>query len=297
MDYIRTLTRDFSVAGKLELSIENRAGAVSVRGDDTSSVRLEVVAHLWAEDENEADDQLELIARGIRMEGNRLTVRAPALLRPKPFLFFERSPRIEYQLVVPKSCSASITSRSGRTDVERISGPLDLTSHSGRAAAREIGGDVRVNSTSGGTQLESIAGSVTIESKSGGVRVSECSGNCTIGLRSGSLQIESIKGNVDAETRSGSVSLSEIGGSLKLQTRSGSVRYEGAVHAPMSVDVWSGSIRFTVDLDSVFFLDAESAHGAVRSDLPMRSKSSASADSAPTVRLRTRSGAIFIEPK
>jgi len=297
MDYIRTLTRDFNVAGKLELSIENRAGAVSVRGDDTSSVHLEVVAHLWAEDNDEADDQLELIARGIKMEGNRLTIRAPALLRPKPFLFFERSPRIEYQLVVPRACTASVTSRSGRAEIDRISGPLELTAHSGRASAREIMSDVRVTSTSGGTQLENIDGSVTIESKSGGVRVSGCSGNCTIGLRSGTLQVESVRGNVEAETRSGSASFSDIGGSLKLQTRSGSVRYEGAVRAPMSVDVWSGSIRFSVDLDSVFFLDAESAHGAVRSDLPMRSKGSSATDSAPTVRLRTRSGAIFIEPR
>ena len=273
MDYIRTLTRDIDVGGRLELSIENRSGAISVRGDDTNTVHLEVTAHLWAEDEDEADDQLELIARGVRYEGQRLTIRAPALLRPRPFLFFARSPRIEYQLVVPRSCAASIVSRSGRADAEGISGPLELAARSGKGGcAREIGGDVRVNSTSGSTQLESIAGSVSIESRSGSVRVAGCKGACTIAARSGSIQIEDVGGNLDAETRSGSASISGAGGSLKMLTRSGSVRYEGQVCGAFNIEVWSGSIRLAVESDSVFFLDAESAHGAVRSDLPMRSK-------------------------
>jgi len=75
------------------------------------------------------------------------------------------------------------------------------------------------------------------------------------------------------------------------------VRYDGAVRGPFSVDVWSGSIRLSIDPDSVFFIDAESSHGSVRSDLSMRSKPSAPPADAPTVRLRTRSGSIVIEPR
>ncbi len=298
MDYIRTLTREFEAGGgRLELSVENRSGAVSVRGEDTNTVHLEVIAHLWADDEDEADDQLELISRGIRHEGQRLTIRAPALLRAKPILFFSRGPRIEYQLVVPRSCSASINSRSGRADVENVSGPLELEVRSGRATARNIGGEVRVKSWSGGTQLESIGGSVAVESRSGSVRVTACKGNCSIGARSGSLQIEDVGGNVDADTRSGSASITEVGGSLKLLTRSGSIRYEGPVRGSFNIEIWSGSIRLAVDSESVFFLDAESSHGAVRSDLPLRRKAGPPPPDAPTVRLRTRSGAITIEPR
>ncbi len=268
-----------------------------MRGEDTKIARVEVIAHLWAEDEQEADDQLELIARGIRHEGERLTIRAPALLRPKPFLFFGRGPRIEYQVVVPRACRASVTSRSGRVEVESISGPLELIARSGRASARNIGGAVQVDASSGNTQLEAIAGDVSIESRSGGVRVGGCRGKCSIKSRSGSVQVDDVAHDVDLETRSGSTSVSEVGGALKLTARSGSVRYDGAVHGPFSIDVWSGSIRLSVDPDSVFFIDAESSHGSVRSDLSMRSKSSAPPADAPTVRLRTRTGSIVIEPR
>ena len=296
MDYIRTLSRELDVGGRLDLSIENRSGAISVRGEETNLVRLEVIAHLWAEDEDEADDQLELISRGIRHEGQRLTIRAPALLRPKPFLFFGRGPQIEYQLVVPRTCKATITSRSGRADAESISGPIELNARSGRASARDIGGDVQVNAWSGSTQLESIGGALTIESRSGGVRVAGCKGTCSLRARSGTVQIEDVGGDLEVDTRSGSTSITNVGGALKVTARSGSVRYDGPVRAPFNIEVWSGSIRLTVDVDSVFFLDAESAHGGVRSDLPMRAKASAPAD-APTVRLRTRSGGIVIGPR
>lgn len=297
MDYIRTLSRELDVGGRLDLSIENRSGAISVRGEETNLVRLEVIAHLWAEDEDEADDQLELVARGIRHESQRLTIRAPALLRPKPFLFFGRGPRIEYALVVPRACKAMITSRSGRVEVESISGPIELIARSGRASARDIGGDVQVNASSGSTQLESIGGVASIESRSGGVRVAGCKGMCSIRARSGTVQIEDVGGDLEVDTRSGSTSITDVGGALKVTAQSGSVRYDGPVRGSINIEVWSGSVRFSVDPESVFFLDAESSHGGVRSDLPLRAKASAPPADAPTVRLRTRSGSISIGPR
>jgi hypothetical protein len=294
MEYIRTLSREFEVGNSLELQIDNRSGAVSVRGEDTTKTRIEVVARLWAEDEDEADDQLELIARGIKHDGSRVTIKAPALLRDRPILFFGRGPRIEYQLVVPRKCRASITSRSGRVDVEDISGPIELIVRSGKAYAHRIDGDVRVESSSGGTQLEEVAGNVTVDARSGGIRVIGCKGTCTISARSGSLQVEDVAGDIDIETRSGSTTVADAGGAVKLRARSGAVRYDGAVRGLVDIDVWSGAIRMSVDRDSVFFLDAESAHGAVRSDLSVRSKSEPPPADAPTVRVRTRAGGIII---
>ena len=297
MDYIRTLAREFDVGGRLELAIENRSGVVTVRGEDTTDVRLDVVAHLWAEDEDEAADQLELISRGIKHDGQRLTIRAPALLRPKPFFFFGRSPRIDYTLAVPRNCRASITSWSGRAEVENISGPLELIGRSGRVSAREIAGDVTVDKSSGHSQLEGIGGTVTVESKSGGVRVHRCRKTCTVKSRSGSVQVEDVQGDVDVDTRSGTAAVSDAGGAVKITARSGSIRYEGGVHGPIDIEVWSGSVRVAVEPGSVFFIDAESTHGSVRSEMPMRSESTEPPPGAPTMRLRTRAGSILIAPR
>jgi DUF4097 and DUF4098 domain-containing protein YvlB len=126
------------------------------------------------------------------------------------------------------------------------------------------------------------------------VRVSGCRGSATIHSRSGSLQVEDVGGNLDIQVRSGSASISDVRGALRVNATCGSVRYDGPVRGPIDIEVMSGSLRVTVDADSVFFLDAESTAGSVRSDLPLRSKSSAPPKDAPTVRLRTRAGSIHI---
>lgn len=297
MEYIRTFTRELEVGERVELLTDNRAGTVSVRGEETQRVRVEVITHLWADDDLEADEQADLVARGIRQEGKRVIIRAPALLRPRPFLFFSRTPRIEYQVTVPRSCSASIASRSGRVEVESIAGPLDVGVRSGRVTVRQIGADTKITSWSGSVHAESIAGSLVIESRSGGVRVSQCRKHARVHSRSGSVQIEEVGGNLELDTRSGAIGISEVGGSLKVNARSGAVRYEGPVKASFDIEVVSGVVRLAVDPDSSFFLDAESVHGTVRSDLPLRRKSAAPPNDAPTVRIRARSGAILLVPR
>jgi hypothetical protein len=294
MEYTRSFARELDASEPVELIVESRAGAVTVRGEDTQRVRIEVTAHLWAESDDEADDQAELIARGIRQESKRIVVRAPALLRPHPFLFFSRTPRVDYLIIVPRGCTASISNRSGRVEVERISGPLEVTARSGRIAVREIGEDVRLSSSSGGVQAEAINGSLVVESRSGGVRVSRCTGNAQVQARSGSVQIEEIAGSLEVQTRSGSTGITDVGGSLRVSAMSGSIRYDGPVRGAFDIDVMSGSARLALDPDSVFFLDAESINGSVRSDLPLRHSSSAPPKGAPTVRIRARSGSIIL---
>jgi DUF4097 and DUF4098 domain-containing protein YvlB len=268
MEFLRTLTRDFEVGDKAELAIDNRAGMVTARSEDTKRVRVEIVARLWAESEDEADDQMELVARGVRQESKRVIIRAPALPQSSLFMLFGRGSRIEYQVTAPRSSTGTVLSRSGRVEIENLAGPLSVEARSGRVAVRQIRGDTRIVSRSGSVQAASI-----------GVRVSDCAGSAIVVSRSGSVQIE------------------DVGGSIKIESHSGSVRYEGAVRGDFDINVRSGSMRLSVDSDSSFFLDAESAHGAVRSDMPLRRGGAAARAGGPTVRVRTRSGSIHIAPR
>lgn len=300
MEYIRTFTREFEVGDRAEVSIDNRSGTVTVRGDETQRVRVEVVARLWADSDTEADEQADLIRRGIRQEGKRVTVRAPTLLRPGPFILFGRGPRIDYQVTAPRATTATVTSRSGRVEVENLAGPLEVDAKSGRVAVSDIGGDTRIASRSGSVQAESVAGSLVLESRSGGVRVSRCEGDVTVHTRSGSLQIEDVGGKLKIEARSGSATVSDVGADLTITTGSGSVRYDGAVRGPFDIDVTSGSVRLALDPNSSFFLDAETTSGSVRSDLPLRRSPGGAPTSraaGPTVRIRIRSGSIHIVPR
>ncbi len=152
MEYIRTLTKEFDVGKAAQLFVDNRSGTVAVRGEATERLRVEVVARLWADDDHEADEQEELIRRGIQQEDKRVNVRAPTLLRPRPFFFFGHGPRIDYQITVPNGTTATIASRRGRVEVEDLTGPLEIEARSGRVGVRDIGGDTRIVSRSGSVQ-------------------------------------------------------------------------------------------------------------------------------------------------
>jgi hypothetical protein len=56
-------------------------------------------------------------------------------------------------------------------------------------------------------------------------------------------------------------------------------------------------VRLAVDVDRPFFLDAQSHHGAVHSDLPLRRGAGGPKADAPTLRVHTRSGSIHIGPR
>jgi hypothetical protein len=279
MEYTRTFTKEFDTGDTLTLRVENRSGTVNIHGEDAGRARVEVVARLFAETEEEADDQLALIERGVRYENRKLSIRAPALVAPSIFMIFGRGPRIDYQVTVPRATTGSILSRSGRVEIERLAGPIEVEARSGRVSLRDIRENVIAVSRSGVVQAEEIGGSIHVESRSGSVRVSGCKGDATIESRSGMTQVEN------------------VGGALKVETRSGAVRYEGAIKADVQINVTSGSVRLAVDPNSVFFLDAESAHGGVRSDMPLRRGGGSAPRNGATVRIRTRSGSIHILPR
>lgn len=280
MEYIRTFTEEFELGDQAQLSIEIRSGALAIRGDDTRRARIEVVARLWADDDREADEQADLIRRGIRQDGSRVVIRAPTLLRPTPFLFFSRGPRIDYQVAVPKRTEAGIESRSGRVEVENVTGPLEIDARSGRVGVRQVERSVKVGSRSGSVLAEEIGGSLGVETRSGSVKVQGCRGDVGVRARSGSVQVE------------------DVGGKLKVEAYSGAVRYEGDVADDIDISVRSGAIRLGVDPNRAFYLDAETTSGGVRSDLPMRrSGEGPAAGTGPTVRLRTRSGGIHLYPR
>lgn len=280
MEVIRTLEKEFDVGERCELEVENRSGTTSVRGDEsTRTARIEVVARLWADDDREADDQATLIERAIDQDGRRIKIRAPSLLRPRHFLLFTRGARIDYQITLPRDTSAKIDARSGRVEIERITGPVDIEARSGRVVLREIAKDVTIAERSGTVQAEELGGSLRIESRSGTVHLRDC------------------RRDVQVVTTSGSVQAEDLGAGFRVQARSGAVRYHGDVRGHFDIDVTSGSVRLGVPPDAAFFLDAEAVSGSVRSDLPMRDDDSKPAKGGPTVRVRTASGSIHITPR
>jgi DUF4097 and DUF4098 domain-containing protein YvlB len=300
MEFTRSFSREFEVGDHAELRVDNRSGTVHVRGEETRTIRVDVEARLWGEVEEDADDQVATIERGIEGSGNHVEVRAPNLVRPSGWLFlFGRGPRIDYTITVPRATTAEVISRSGHVQAEVLSERLTVEARSGRVTLGDIAADVTIAVRSGHVRAIDIGGALSIESRSGKVQVERCQGDVQVNSRSGSLQVEHVGGDLRVESRSGSLSLADVTGSLHIRSRSGALRYEGPVNAPFDIELNSGAALLALDRDSAFLLEAESLSGMVQSDLPVRREPGAgvSRDGAPTLRVRTYSGVIRLTPR
>ena len=315
MEYIRTAEREFPVGDELKLEYEGRSGNIVVEGADTDRARVQIVAHISEESAEEADAALQRIVEGVRVEDGTLRITAPKIVASGFFFSFNRGMRIDYAVTVPRRTRARLASSSGRVEVARIAGPLDVAQKSGRTSARAIEGDTRILTKSGGTDLEEIGGNLVAQAHSGRVSVDRVAGGVKLTAHSGAVKLDRVGGNVEARTHSGRIEVTEVGGNVNLVSHSGRIRvaaprgsvrlhsisgaliYEGQVHGNVEIESTSGAIHFDVDPARPFFMDAETVTGSIRSDLPPRRGEGPPPEGAPTVRLRTVSGAIRIGPR
>ncbi len=311
LEYIRTANLEFNTGDTCRLQVDIHAGAVVVEGRDTNKTTLQVVAHLWEDSAADADDTMERILRGIRSENSGVRVEIPHLSRAGPWFLFGRGSRVDIHVVAPRRTKARIASRSGRVEVVRVEGPVEIDQRSGRTTLTDIGadsavfsrsgaveiervrGDLKVGSRTGKVTVREVEGDVTIESRTGAVQVERVRGDLSIGSHTGRLTAERIGGDLEIENKTGAVHVEDIGGKAEIQGHSGRVHYRGAVKADIDIRVTVGAIHLDVDPDSPFFIDAETTTGAITSELQPRRDGAPPAD-APRVRLRTTTGAIRI---
>jgi DUF4097 and DUF4098 domain-containing protein YvlB len=296
MEFTRTLTRDFETPERAVLHVEARSGAVSVESHGQTGVRVEAIIRVWSDHEAEIGEAAALVDRGMSQdEQQRVIIRAPSLPQSEGWSFWgKRGARIDYNILVPTRTAVRVLSRSGRVSIARIEGRVHLESGSGRLTVEEITGDVAIVSRSGSLTIQRLSGSLTAESRSGRIEVRDVTGSVSVQSRSGSMELRHIGGDLDVRENTGSITIEDARARVTARAHTGAVRYAGPVAADVALSAHTGSITLAVDPSALFFLDAESETGSVRSDLPPRRGGGAPPASGPKVRLRTHTGSIRI---
>ena len=294
MEHVRTVSREFETGEKAVLHLESRSGSVIVEGRESDRVVVDAVLRVSSDLSTDADDAAALVERNMEQDQHRVIVRAPTLQPSEGWgIFFgHKSARIDYHVRVPRRTAVRVLSKSGTVEIMHTQGVLYCEGSSGKIGINDIEGEVSVVSRSGGLQIEGIKGSLNVESRSGKLRVRGVEGPVTVESRSGTCEIIDITGEVRLTARSGSLAMENIDGRLQARSHAGAVRYRGVVSDDMEIEAHAGSITFAVDPASLFFIDASSDVGSVRSDLPPRGKGAAPPEGGPKVRLRTRAGSI-----
>ncbi len=327
MDYVRTVTRQFITGQEASLYVEGRSGSVVVEGQETDRVTVQVLAQLSEDSAGAADEALRRILEGMQQQGNAVRIVTPEYGGARFGFVFGHGRRVDYTITVPRLTECRIASTSGRVEVWRIIGPLDVGQRSGKVSVRDIGADITIATRSGATEVDGAGGRVAVSAHSGKVSVRDVRGDVRVSTHSGSVHLEQIGGVVEVQAHSGSLSISQVEGALKaatssgrlhaagiagparldarsgsvllaepgagarIRSASGSVTVRGALRGNMDIQTASGSVRLEVDPDFPFFFDAETVSGGLHSELPPRSGSPPRED-APRVHVRTISGGV-----
>jgi DUF4097 and DUF4098 domain-containing protein YvlB len=296
MEHVRTVTREFETGEKAVLHLEARSGSVIVEGRASDRVVVDAVLHVWSDLSSEADDAAAIVERNMEQEGHRVIVRAPSLRTDEGRGIFAmvgmKSSRIDFRVHVPLQTAVRVLSRSGAVQIARVEGLVHTEAMSGKVGVEDVRGDVTARTRSGQLLVERVAGNVAAEGRSGKVRLREISGSVEVEARSGTMEIDQVGGDLRLNASAGSVTISHVGGKVMARTRAGSIRYRGRICDDMEIEAHAGSVTLAIDPDYPFFLDAESHHGSVRSDLPPRRNGAAPTEGGPKVKLRSRAGSI-----
>ena len=230
-----TIERGFDVGADPNLEISNGAGAIHVRGEDTSTIQVQVVKR--GSEEEIANTLLEFSQNGkqvvVAARGQSMTC------------------SVEFDVTVPLGCAVQANSTSGEIRIVGIRQGVRANNASGEIVVEDIEGGCTVDSASGSVRIRGLGGALTLRTASGDVEVldSRLPGFDLNGA-SGSFVIETplvASGTYAARTASGSLTLRvppETGASVILRTMS------GGIHSDLPAEVasegfgrWRGRIN------------------------------------------------------
>ena len=286
-----------TVPPNARISIRNGHGDLSVRGADSTEIRVSGKKNVNAWSDNEADQLAKKANLQITQNGDGYEIVTPG--------FETASSRVAMDLDVAVPQKSSLTVRDERGDVtvsDMLTG-ISVTAQHGDVEVRDTAGDVDIDMRKGDVKVTDTKGDIKIAGKGGEVNVLGATGGLTLdgefygpiraekvlkGVRfisqrtdltltqltghmelgSGNLEIADTPGNLTLRTSSYDVSIENPGGRVKVDNRNGSVtvRYSAVPKEDIEITNSSAGIDLSLPDSASFDLVADSRSGDINSE-------------------------------
>lgn len=250
-----TFQRSLNVNGNVSLNVCTNSGNVHVFGTDGNTVQISGKVHsggwqLFGASFGGSTDAMKKAAENPPIEQTGNMIRVGNHDTCSGHLFSNIA--IDYEISIPKNSTVIADSGSGDVRIESISGLVHADTGSGNIHVNGIGTGSKLQTGSGDIDAQHAMGTLQAHTGSGGIQIHDS-------------QIS----DAQLGTGSGDISAAYVRGSLKAGTGSGSVTIFGLPGADWKLDTGSGDIRFHVDPNAKFTLDASSSSGDIDSKLPI----------------------------
>lgn len=286
-----------TVPPNARISIRNGHGDLSVRGADSTEIRVSGKKNVNAWSDNEADQLAKKANLQITQNGDGYEIVTPG--------FETTSSRVAMDLdvAVPQKSSLTVRDERGDVTVSDMLAGVSMTALHGDVEVRTTGGDVNIDMRKGDVKVTDTKGDIKIAGKGGEVNVLGATGGLTLdgefygpiraekvlkGVRfisqrtdltltqltghmelgSGNLEIADTPGNLTLRTSSYDVSIENPGGKVKVDNRNGSVtvRYSAVPKEDIEITDSSAGIDLSLPDSSSFDLVADSRSGDINSE-------------------------------
>lgn len=260
--------RSFRIREHARLTINNRAGRITIRRGEAGVIRVNSTKRASGFginprriqiNENQYGDFLEI---STRMDWNMFQVGLRS---------------VDFEITVPASCDVRVQNGSGQIVVQGTSGEMSVHTGSGRVSAHDLQGQIAMKTGSGRIEVGNLQGLINLRTGSGRIEADNLQGQ--INLHTGSGRIE--------------VTRSALSGKSLLKTGSNSINVDSSLDplGDYQFQTGSGSITLILPADAAFALDAKTGIGGVHNEFG--SDKGSNGPRAP-LKLRTGSGGIHI---
>lgn len=244
--------RTLTAAAGTRFDLTNISGDISIAGVAGREVTIRAIKRLRDDDATTATaamfDRVEI---DVSQRGDRIGVETEY-----------RNDRggaisVDYVVTLPRDLVVS---------VESVSGDVTLRDIDGRTQVEVVSGDLELTGLAHLVEVQAVSGQITVRDVTSEQRLS-------VATVSGSLTLENVRApRLDTGSVNGSITLSNVEADrLEAETVSGAVSFAGPLANDGRYEFQShaGRIRLTVPADAGFELEAESFSGAFRSQLPV----------------------------
>lgn len=264
------MSKDFSETYLQGLTVKTSGGAISVEGNRSSGVRVEmyVRGNNWngrSISDEEIEERLRDYTLVVRREGN--TVVATAEPKNRGSFNLKSGLSISFRVFTPQNFTTNLVTSGGSIRLASLTGNQTFTTSGGSIKVRELRGNIQGRTSGGSIEAIDCADEVDLATSGGSIKAEGMTGMIRLKTSGGSISLARLDGTIEARTSGGGIRADRVRGELDASTSGGSIRMQNLA-ASVKARTSAGSIE--ADFDSLGeFVNLSTSAGSVRVNMPL----------------------------
>jgi hypothetical protein len=264
------MSKEFSETSLNALNVKTSGGAISVEGNRSSGVRVEmyISGTNWngrTISDEDLEDQLKEYTLIVRREGN--TVVASAEPKNRGNFNWKNGLSISFRVFTPQNITTDLVTSGGSIRLASLTGNQTFTTSGGSIKVKELKGTIKGRTSGGSIEAIDCADEVDLVTSGGSIKAQAMTGTIRLRTSGGSISLAELDGNIEASTSGGGIRADKIRGELNARTSGSSIRMQN-LSASVNARTSAGSIEADFDALGEFVTLSTSA-GSVRVNMPL----------------------------